>query len=521
MVQILLTAGADPAARTVGPGGWIINSDTAGSQNTSTPLHIAAARCDPKSFGLLLQRAAANIEGVETLLAATDPFDRTPAQLACPQVRSVLNEWLSGQGSSTLAQLDGCSGFPDKQQNHHPSVVPMPPMPAFWLNLQNHSTRNETDWSKMPQSDFKEIEQWMLTLTKLRDVRILYFLKVYMRIPPVCLCDTLLCASPSLLVSFYAPLKLVFDVRLRACVCVCAATAHRKAKKDMPDWIHVSIVDAADMTPERFNKGYLSTQKPLIVRGAWSDVASAAGAADDAAPSGARAWSPAVLESKLGGVLAIVSKQPNAGNLGISEDNMKLSDYLQQNMPLKDSPVASTLPNERAAPESVSHTVARKSVVAMADVLAEPQYCRMYAFEGSSTNKAEEMYRFLAPPAFAQLANQVQFSHEPVLHLGPRMSGSPPHFHPDTLNGGIVGRKLWVIFPPQYTLFSSDSAMGWFLDGSFMHALGVLPRDQQPAVFWTEAGDVVYIPGGLSHAVLNFEDNLGLVIEMQMWRNDE
>ena len=179
MVQILLTAGADPAARTVGPGGWIINSDTAGSQNTSTPLHIAAARCDPKSFGLLLQRAAANKEGVETLLAATDPFDRTPAQLACPQVRSVLNEWLSGQGSSALAQLDGCSGFPDKQQNHHPSVVPMPPMPAFWLNLQNHSTRNETDWSKMPQSDFKEIEQWMLTLTKLRDVRIFFFESVY------------------------------------------------------------------------------------------------------------------------------------------------------------------------------------------------------------------------------------------------------------------------------------------------------------------------------------------------------
>ena len=93
------------------------------------------------------------------------------------------------------------------------------------------------------------------------------------------------------------------------------------------------------------------------------------------------------------------------------------------------------------------------------------------------------------------------------------MAFSPPHHHLDTYNGALFGRKLWAIFPAGHTVFSGGTALGWWANGSLAESLSALPAHERPALFVQRPGDLVYVPGGVAHAVINVEDALGLVME--------
>lgn len=148
-------------------------------------------------------------------------------------------------------------------------------------------------------------------------------------------------------------------------------------------------------------------------------------------------------------------------------------------------------------------------------------YCRTFVFAGSSSNTPERLYSQVRRPAFIEgLAGEidVKFSHEPVYHLGPAGTGSPPHSHPDVFNGAFFGSRLWAIFPPSYVLFSGETTVDWWLGGSLTRELETLPAAHQPALFLQRPGDTVFIPGGLAHATINVEDAMGLVSEL--WQVD-
>ena len=99
-----------------------------------------------------------------------------------------------------------------------------------------------------------------------------------------------------------------------------------------------------------------------------------------------------------------------------------------------------------------------------------------------------------------------------LLSGGP-LSGTPIHDHPMTIGWNVLveGEKLWACFPPaegdpekldSFLLVDEDdndvSAREWF------HLMqGKLPKDC--IVMWQKPGEVVFLPSGWFHVVLNLE----------------
>ena len=95
-----------------------------------------------------------------------------------------------------------------------------------------------------------------------------------------------------------------------------------------------------------------------------------------------------------------------------------------------------------------------------------------------------------------------------LLHLiGPRGSGSPPHFHRDAVNGLVYGIKHWYLWPPNEAFFSIQHIQDWIYQyshyGNYSNAVECI---QLP-------GDVLYIPDNWGHAVINEEHSIGFAYE--------
>lgn len=108
--------------------------------------------------------------------------------------------------------------------------------------------------------------------------------------------------------------------------------------------------------------------------------------------------------------------------------------------------------------------------------------------------------------------------------IGPKRSGTTLHIDPlgsSAWNTLLVGRKRWVLFPPDVpkSLVSGkkhvkrdedDEAVNYFMD--------LLPRLKAASSretlrcveFMQEPGETVFIPGGWWHAVLNVEDSVAV-----------
>ncbi len=117
---------------------------------------------------------------------------------------------------------------------------------------------------------------------------------------------------------------------------------------------------------------------------------------------------------------------------------------------------------------------------------------------------------------------------EPSMHrffAGPERSGTLPHFHTHAVNALTRGRKRWAIYigvNPAVTRALVHESMRGFGSGSqaagwFETECEVL-RDRPRVRLWEfsqEAGDLVFIPGGFIHAVVNLEPVLGFTVEFE------
>jgi hypothetical protein len=97
----------------------------------------------------------------------------------------------------------------------------------------------------------------------------------------------------------------------------------------------------------------------------------------------------------------------------------------------------------------------------------------------------------------------------PQFYLGGPGSGSPFHFHKDAFNALMYGKKRWFLLPPSLALYSTIPVSSWAantqLDG---------PGAPTGLKMCTQlAGDVMYVPHGWAHAVLNLETSVGVAVE--------
>ena len=111
-------------------------------------------------------------------------------------------------------------------------------------------------------------------------------------------------------------------------------------------------------------------------------------------------------------------------------------------------------------------------------------------------------------------APRVQF------YLGAAGTGAPWHFHNAAFNALAYGRKRWLILPPGDSLYSAEPAMEYLQGDDYARrvaerdgAADAVPQPIPPLEFIQEAGDLIYIPMGWSHATVNIEASVGVAFE--------
>jgi hypothetical protein len=100
---------------------------------------------------------------------------------------------------------------------------------------------------------------------------------------------------------------------------------------------------------------------------------------------------------------------------------------------------------------------------------------------------------------------------------GPAGSGSPWHTDPHATsawNGLLYGRKRWALYPPQTRppglafadgRYAAPKAFRWFLE-----VYPFLKPEERPIELIQEAGEVIFVPSGWWHTVLNVTETLAV-----------
>eukprot|EP01062_Namystynia_karyoxenos_P016474 TRINITY_DN16010_c0_g1_i2.p1 TRINITY_DN16010_c0_g1~~TRINITY_DN16010_c0_g1_i2.p1 ORF type:complete len:595 (+),score=132.12 TRINITY_DN16010_c0_g1_i2:73-1785(+) len=215
--------------------------------------------------------------------------------------------------------------------------------------------------------------------------------------------------------------------------------------------------ETAALTAADFELRYLRRSRPVLIRGA-------------AAGWPCRAWTTASLASDHGAVPLDTGAVPYPAQYGL---------------PSRERTLASFAADSTGFP-------------ALHDAAA-PGAPREVAFTNRLHAVAPRLLNGVALPSVAsgRRTNAWQWT------LGGAGSGSPPHLHQDALNGVCFGRKHWLLWPPSRAFVSARPAAEVFAGGH-----------DAPLQASQHAGDVLYVPEGWGHAVLNMEDTVAAAIEI-------
>lgn len=98
--------------------------------------------------------------------------------------------------------------------------------------------------------------------------------------------------------------------------------------------------------------------------------------------------------------------------------------------------------------------------------------------------------------------------------IGPPRSGTAFHSHNEAWTALAHGRKRWLFYPPELSppaggngpnIYPTYTITDW-LD----QVLPILPLEKRPIEVIQNAGDLIYVPDGWSHAVVNIDDTVAL-----------
>ncbi len=149
----------------------------------------------------------------------------------------------------------------------------------------------------------------------------------------------------------------------------------------------------------------------------------------------------------------------------------------------------------------------------------------LYLFDKHFASKSSKLQAdYSVPEYFDEDLFQVLGSERPDyrwLIIGPAKSGSSFHKDPNCTsawNALITGKKKWIMFPPHITppgvhasenglhVATSVSIIEWFLN--FYEASKEL--EYQPRECVVQAGEVIFVPRGWWHLVINLEESVAL-----------
>ena len=102
--------------------------------------------------------------------------------------------------------------------------------------------------------------------------------------------------------------------------------------------------------------------------------------------------------------------------------------------------------------------------------------------------------------SFFNTSNLAQHSFQ--FYLGPPRSGAPNHFHSHAINVLLYGEKRWFLTPPRYAEYSRLAPMEFLKEAVPVRRHHMLQCMQR-------SGDVLYVPNGWGHAILNTRTSIG------------
>lgn len=132
-----------------------------------------------------------------------------------------------------------------------------------------------------------------------------------------------------------------------------------------------------------------------------------------------------------------------------------------------------------------------------------------YVFERDNAQQAlpEVIEQVPAMPQFLPAGGAGAVVPQAVqMYLGGVGSGAPPHFHGDAWNALMYGEKRWFLFHPSQAVFSRSPVSVWFREQYQRVKHLVHEVVQQPC-------DVMFVPKGWGHAVLNLRPSIGVARE--------
>ncbi|KAI8826099.1 uncharacterized protein EV422DRAFT_600930 [Fimicolochytrium jonesii] len=137
----------------------------------------------------------------------------------------------------------------------------------------------------------------------------------------------------------------------------------------------------------------------------------------------------------------------------------------------------------------------------------------LYVFDSDFAEKASSMLEdYAVPPMFSDDLLQVLGDDRPDyrwLVIGPSRSGASWHVDPlgtSAWNALISGRKRWALYPPEVTPPGVDddeegmSSLEWYLE-----VYPYLPSHMKPIEVIQEPGEIIFVPAGWWHLVLNID----------------
>ncbi len=192
-----------------------------------------------------------------------------------------------------------------------------------------------------------------------------------------------------------------------------------------------------------------------------------------------KAWSRDEFLGRYGALKTTVSKVPYGDVYGERSIRMSLQDFVRHHMG-KDFISASGQQKNASIPS--------------------------YVFDGGYLwhSQFEPLIR---QPSF--LAGIIKRPELKQFALGARGSGAQPHFHQQTWNTLIYGRKRWYFEPPPNGPFYFKPSLSFFRETILSKKVGKTTGCYEHI---QHSGETIYVPEMYSHATLNLDDSLGVAM---------